>query len=247
LQLQYFIHHLGKPDVARRRASFSSMAFDIDAPPSPTLTFNPDMILPDKESSPLQKRAIMASWNTGSPPGLHSIATAKYQSVHRVGPGQLSPPIHVRPASPLESIDEADVTPKKSRSMHSLHYATTGLASSPTLRNSPYLSDLAPPRASSRISNSSSSIHSEDLDDIRWPRLDGQDTEESVMLDEDEDRFGNFPKSDDDVDAEAWLATRENETSEDFLSRRADIILANAKKRLNVSGFFPPFPLSPPV
>jgi len=177
----------------------------------------------------------MAAWTTGTTPILNSIATAKYQSVHRVPPGQLSPPIHVRPSSPLESIEEVDVTPKKARSTQSLHFASA-LASSPTLRSSPYLSDPTPaPRASSRISNSSSSIHSEDLDDIRWPRLYGQDAEESVVLDEEEDRFGFFPKSDDDTEADAWLGARGDENSEDFLSRRADIILANAKKRLNVS------------
>jgi len=105
-----------------------------------------------------------------------------------------------------------------------------------------------------RTSDGSSSVHSDDLENMKWPGFDsgGDAEEESVVLDEEEEKFGSFPKvvgSDDSTDNDdQWLGPKTEDDKEnnedqdalfqDPLSRRADIILANAKKRLNVRNAF---------
>lgn len=95
-----------------------------------------------------------------------------------------------------------------------------------------------------RLSNASSSVHSEDLENMKWPGFDGPGAfdDSGVVLDEEEeDHIGHLPKvanGDDDIETERWLDGPEDGDDDPYssaaLSRRAEMILANAKKRLNV-------------
>jgi hypothetical protein len=102
-------------------------------------------------------------------------------------------------------------------------------------------------RRMSELSIDSSSVHSEDLE--RWKpkqqtRVNTEGSDEMERnLNRFRTRFGEksrasaIDESETDggeSDQEAWPTQREGESSEDFLSRRAEIILANAKKKLNV-------------
>jgi hypothetical protein len=225
------------------------MARDFDAfaqmqPPSPTLT-NPDMILPfgsfgppsppRKEQPPLLLANVrdldLTSYGLGSGKRARNLST------------RTPPPSNSRQSTALSDIAEIDTTPKK------LSRVVDTVASSPTLRDYGNTSRLSDWRAgSNRRMSDSSSVQSEDLENLKWPGFDshgGMDTE-SEMSEQEEERFGSFPKdpgSDDNVDEgvndetdDHWLGSRPDDDDEDDdpLSRRADLILANAKKRLNV-------------
>jgi hypothetical protein len=134
-----------------------------------------------------------------------------------------------------------------------LPYRTDALASSPILQDHLDVTRWNTIKTR-RTSDGSSSVHSDDLENMKWPGFDsgGDAEEESVILDEEEEeKFGSFPKvvgSDDSTDNDQWLGPKTEDDKEnngdqdalfqDPLSRRADIILANAKKRLNVSNSF---------
>jgi hypothetical protein len=119
------------------------------------------------------------------------------------------------------------------------------LASSPTIQNA--LSGQSPSKWNGqeqrKLSPSSSSVFTEDLD--HWPGFDSHDSFEDsgVDLEEQEkrDHFTSDTDVGDDMGSERWLEERNSGSDEDdgpyssaALSRRAEIILANAKKRLNV-------------
>lgn len=163
-----------------------------------------------------------------------------------------TPPLS-RKSSNLEDIDELDATP--TRADYDRHIPDEVLASSPTLKQITPLDRLTPdwnpPKLERKWSDASSSVHSDDfesLESLKWPGFDGPAGEDgdadegSVMLDgEEEDSFGSFPEkreSDGDGDQEKFEGAKtgnENDPySPDALSRRADVILANAKRRLNV-------------
>jgi hypothetical protein len=201
------------------------MAYDFDHyPPSPTLT-NPDLILPDffgiPQTSPTRgsnaKRLSTAT----------NLAIAHLANLN----GPFSPETQARPSSPLSAIDESDTTPKRSRSVQD-----APLASSPTInptRDAPEWPLMAA-RPASGLSNGSSSIHSEDLE--KWkPTHQTNETDESVMDEEDEEKFRQFAKQSGGPEGSSSPASKEDYAAEDYLSKRAEIILANAKKRLNVS------------
>jgi hypothetical protein len=128
-------------------------------------------------------------------------------------------------------IDESDTTPRRP-----LYNANNRLPSSPTLRTlgKPIewpLNDTT--RRLSATSNGSSSVHSEDIEN--WtPTHSTNDAEESAVED-DEEKFGHLAKqTDGEGNAVNGASVGPKEDDEDFLSRRAEMILANAKKRLNV-------------
>jgi hypothetical protein len=119
------------------------------------------------------------------------------------------------------------------------------LASSPTIQNA--LSGQSPGKwngqEQQKLSPSSSSIFTEDLD--HWPGFDSHDNFEDSGVDLEEqgkrDHFTGDTDVGDDMGSERWPDERNSGSDEDdgpyssaALSRRAEIILANAKKRLNV-------------
>ena len=92
------------------------------------------------------------------------------------------------------------------------------------------------------MSGSSSSVHSDDLENMTWPSFDGPGAfnDSGVVLEEDEDRdhFPDISSGDDGTEDDRWLDAQVDADDDAYssaaLSRRAEIILANAKKRLNV-------------
>jgi hypothetical protein len=79
---------------------------------------------------------------------------------------------------------------------------------------------------------------------MNWPSFDGPGAfdDSGVVMGEEEEQ-GQFPtiaSPDEDVDNDKWLENHSDGDDEAYssaaLSRRAEMILANAKKRLNVRG-----------
>ncbi|KAH8727592.1 hypothetical protein GQ44DRAFT_738243 [Phaeosphaeriaceae sp. PMI808] len=113
------------------------------------------------------------------------------------------------------------------------------LASSPTIQNGlKSNSPRDPAHDQRRLSNASSTVMSEDFEN--WPGFDSHDQfDDSGLGLEDQEKRDQFPTND--MDGERWLNRNssgsdesDNPYSSAALSRRAEIILANAKKRLNV-------------
>lgn len=118
-----------------------------------------------------------------------------------------------------------------------------------TLASSPTIADAVSRNSKSgwhdhgkrRLSTTSSSVHSEDLENMTWPAFDGPGAafeDSGVVLDEEEerDKLPDMSVAEDEMDNERWLEGDGDEEaySSAALSRRAEMILANAKKRLNV-------------
>jgi hypothetical protein len=102
------------------------------------------------------------------------------------------------------------------------------------------MSSSSPLSRSPGHSLDASSVNSDDIESLNWSRFDGATETGSDIDDEDEERFGSFPWTSE-SDLERWDTTNEgphppyeDAYSSAALSRRADIILANAKKRLSV-------------
>ena len=206
-------------------------------PPSPALT-NPDLILPFDGAlglpvSPPRKQPP-------SPPD-SDLANGQWN----LGPQMnYSMPMRSSPAigygTPLSIIDELETTP----SIYSSHHGSDAVRSTPTLKNSPSLRvDPAwDTKNGRRWSNGSGSVHSDDIENMHWPDFEGpsEADDESVVLDDEEEQLGGLPKIADNEDPtgdEQYVSSHVDSLEDDPLSRRADMILANAKKRLHVSIF----------
>jgi hypothetical protein len=240
------------------------MATEFDYfPPSPTLT-NPDMILPSgaANSTPTRPARGFSPAQVSSISNITAALHAEPAPVMGMV-AQLSarkPPMgqYLRPTSPADpdTMDELDLTPKKPQSVQSLKEAfnngRNALASSPTINTTlvfnPTTTITSRTRRMSSNSTASSSIHSEDLERLR-PKVSRVDTDGSVAEEEMDRKLDHFRKkfnspkqihNDDETetegesDQEEWPTQRKGEPSEDYLSRRAEVILANAKKKLNV-------------
>ena len=216
-------------------------------PLSPTLT-NPDMILPDAyDNGPTVKYQHTAhdqnDYDYAS--SLEQVVTLQGRRMNGSGVRPRSPSLLrlARPLSDIQEVETSQTTPKA----RLLPYQTGTLTSSPTLQDHVDVARWETLKTR-RTSDGSSSVHSDDLENIKWPGFDSGDVEEgSVVLDDEEEKFGSFPKvvgSDDSADNDEWLGAKADDDKEnngdqdalfqDPLSRRADMILANAKKRLNV-------------
>jgi hypothetical protein len=198
------------------------MAYNIynDLPPSPTLT-NPDMILPKRGSMSPHRAPLSVETRSARP--------TTYQQYHALTlpPAPPSPSIMLHPSSPLSAIEEGETTPRRARP------GPSALASSPTLRatSDPAEWPLKETRRLSGLSNGSSSVHSDDLE--RWKPAARAGDDSLDEADEKTSRLPRVSELDDEGDHEGWNS-RDDDGTGDFLSRRAEIILANAKKRLNV-------------
>ncbi|CAN9109602.1 hypothetical protein CC77DRAFT_1093649 [Alternaria alternata] len=141
--------------------------------------------------------------------------------------------------STLRNMPDSEATPKN------VLARDDAFASSPTIQNA--LNSHSPGnwhgQDHHKISPTSSSIFSEDFE--QWPGFDSHDSFEDsgVDLEEQEKRNHSMQDSDagDGMGNERWHEDRTSGSDDDddpyssaALSRRAEIILANAKKRLNV-------------
>jgi hypothetical protein len=119
-------------------------------------------------------------------------------------------------------------------------HAPIALASSPTLSSHAPQSQTPQNR---RRASDASSLLSEDFEN--WPGFDSHDRfDDSGLGLEEQEKRDQFPGSmdtSDDMETERWLnrdSSGSDESDDPYssaaLSRRAEIILANAKKRLNV-------------
>jgi hypothetical protein len=139
--------------------------------------------------------------------------------------------------STLRNMGDSEAAVKSATAHHG-----DALASSPTIQDA--MSGL--PRNNlngqdhRRLSPASSSVHSEDLD--IWPGFDSHDKfdDSGVDLEEKHDTFPGDADIVEDMEHERWQSGPNSGSDEDeeltsaALSRRAEMILANAKKRLNV-------------
>jgi len=234
------------------------MAPDLDMvfpqpPLSPTLT-NPDMILPDNYgfSPPGKYQIPHGQTDYGNTQPVAHAATIQARRSNGIGPRPRSPSL-LRLARPLSDIQEVETSQSTPKALP-LPYSMDNLALSPTLRDEIDTERLEAPDERRLSDDSVSTVHSDDLERMKWPGFDSAEgiDEESVVLDEEEEeKFGSFPKvvgsddsPEDEKDDDQWLGPKDEselgspKPSEDLfqdpLSRRADIILANAKKRLNV-------------
>ncbi|KAF1837215.1 hypothetical protein BDW02DRAFT_544418 [Decorospora gaudefroyi] len=218
-------------------------------PRSPTLS-DAGMILPafdadfDRAASPapLMERPP-------SPPVLYKHANSSQarlssapQSRRCASQQSKSPPLSAQSSrSTLRNMAVSDAAANKGRTARD-----DALASSPTIQNA--LSSRSPGQWNGqeqrRLSPASSSVFSEDFES--WPGFDSHDNFEDSGVDleerEKQDHLTNATEVDEGVGTEQWPEERNSSGSDEddgpnssaALSRRAEIILANAKKRLNV-------------
>jgi hypothetical protein len=162
------------------------------------------------------------------------------QGRRRASPQTKSPSLSAQSSrSTLRNMTDSEAATK------SLLARDDALASSPTIQNA--LSSHSPGtwhgQDQHKISPTSSSIFSEDFE--HWPGFDSHDNFEDsgVDLEEQEKRNHSTRDSDagDGMGHERWHEDRTSGSDDEddpyssaALSRRAEIILANAKKRLNV-------------
>ncbi|CAO2650573.1 Nn.00g018650.m01.CDS01 [Neocucurbitaria sp. VM-36] len=213
-------------------------------PRSPTLS-DAGMILPhdtafDRSDSPLPYIE-----RPPSPPVLYShssqvkISSAP-QSRRRTSQSTKSTPLSAKSSrSTLRAMGDSGTVAKGANARDD------ALASSPTIHND--LSSQPPSNWSGhdkrRLSTASSSVLSEDFEN--WPGFDSHEMFDDSGVDlEEQDKHKHFPEDSDigdEMENERWPNDRNSGSDEDdgpyssaALSRRAEIILANAKKRLNV-------------
>ncbi|QDS74292.1 hypothetical protein FKW77_003732 [Venturia effusa] len=212
----------------------------------PPSDFLPDLILPDgnRTYTPSPTRGDRTPSPAATPPGIGQPVTYG-NSMHNsfVNFSRTSPQAHHRLSIALSDIEEVDSTPRGSRYVE---HKPEALASSPTIRENGAMDLVDWKSHSRRLSDGSSSVHSDELENMKWPGFDsahGADVE-SVVLEEEEERYRDLPKVADSDDTsmldDPCLGSRAGEEDdEDLLSKRADMILANAKKRLNVRAQIP--------
>ncbi|KAJ4296548.1 hypothetical protein N0V90_006593 [Kalmusia sp. IMI 367209] len=216
----------------------------LPSPRSPTLS-EISMILPHGEAlrsvSPppfAQRPPSPSSFYAHSNRSTHTIKLDTAPPGRRSSPQIKSPPLSAQSSrSTLRNMKTSEAA-AKSPSAHD-----DALASSPTvhdglLNSEP--SDFNSP--SQRRLSTTSSLNSEDLETIRnrWPGFDSQGFDDSGVDLEDEETQDQFPvaNADNEPANDRWLDGRNDEDedtySSDLYSKRAEMILANAKKRLNV-------------
>lgn len=224
----------------------------LPSPRSPVLS-EISMILPDSDT--LRSFSPTPQERPPSPPGFfaHAHRAAPSITLASAPPGRRetslkisSPPLSAHSSrSTLRNMADSVASPKPPRSPN-LYQDT--LASSPTVDDSllrPSSNDLQAAQLRRSSYGSSSSINSDDLEDMRrrWPGFDshaGFDDSGVDLEDDDDDDEGKdrFPVDVTEPEDEPWLSkTNDHDDStysSDLYSKRAEMILANAKKRLNV-------------
>jgi hypothetical protein len=230
--------------AAATRPVFRSLA----APRSPTLS-DAGMILPVNDASHI--RSVSPNpyiERPPSPPELYihtnsshvKLAFAPPQSRRRASQQAKSPPLSAQSSrSTLRTMGDSGPATKHAPILDN------PLASSPTILNG--LNSDSPKNWTAqdqrRCSNASSSVLSEDFEN--WPGFDSHNRfDDSALGLEEQEKRDQFPgdvNNSDEMETERWLSRHSSGSDESddpyssaALSRRAEIILANAKKRLNV-------------
>ncbi|KAF1972895.1 hypothetical protein BU23DRAFT_507682 [Bimuria novae-zelandiae CBS 107.79] len=218
----------------------------LSSPRSPTLSersFDSSMILPGDAI-----RSISPPLYAERPPSPSSFYAHATRSTHTVtlatAPPRRSP--HLKSSPPLSSQSSRstlrNMNPSQAAAISPALTDDT-LASSPTVQDGllrPEPSDGHSP--SQRRLSTTSSLNSEDLEMIRnrWPGFDSQGFDDSGVDLEDEETEDQFPATTPDLELESdqWGSghheEKENTYSSDLYAKRAEMILADAKKRLNV-------------
>jgi hypothetical protein len=115
-------------------------------------------------------------------------------------------------------------------------YDEPALASSPILKSEHLMpsqkTDYLPPRKQKRASTTSSIRLSKDLGDLRW---NGVEEPEAAEQEVQQDRIEEEPETSETKAPERQDGEQVDEVTYSALSKRAELILANAKKKLNVS------------
>jgi hypothetical protein len=213
-------------------------------PRSPTLS-DAGMILP--ESAHARGFSLdLQPERPPSPPALYSHTNSSHvklalapQNRRRTSQQTKSPALSAQSSrSTLRNMGDSGASPRHAPSRDDF------LASSPTIQNG--MSSTSPkswkPQDQRRASDASSML-SEDFEN--WPGFDSHDTfEDSGLGLEEQEKRDQFPgdnMSSPIMDGDRWLnrnSSGSDESDDPYssaaLSRRAEIILANAKKRLNV-------------
>jgi hypothetical protein len=213
------------------------------SPRSPVLS-EISMILPDGD----KPRSLSPSpqQRPPSPPNFyaHKNRSARTITLGSVPQGRREPSLHISSPplssqssrSTLRNMGDSAAAPNRVP-----HPYDDALASSPTVDETllrPHTSDW---QAQQRrlSSGSTSTINSDDLEDMRkrWPGFDSHTgfDDSGVDLEDDDDEKDPFPIAE--TDHEPWSGRNDDDDSSyssDLYSRRAELILANAKKRLNV-------------
>ncbi|KAI9875479.1 MAG: hypothetical protein M1830_008421 [Pleopsidium flavum] len=225
-------------------------------PPSPTLT-NPDMILPytvyplNPKPSPANRpsppsEAIGERLNSQLP---NQVSEKAISNARSVTPGNTPPLGSYGSGTMLPDIEEVDTTPKGGRSRRtSSGSRTPPLVWPPRLATTQRGGSIHVEPYLKRLSHGSSSVGSEDFDFGHWGGFDGAASVdgESVFQDEEEDNslaaahagYGTVQLSNGIQRKDTVLeGDHEDPFSHAALSKRAERILANAKKRLtNMEG-----------
>jgi hypothetical protein len=222
----------------------------LPSPRSPTLSIA-SMILPENTLRSISPPPHLE--RPPSPPsGLYSHSNKSASTIRlatapqrrQVSPQEKSPPLSSRSSrSTIRTMGSSDGSSKKSGASPPRN--NDALASSPTIADAAFTTRTPNEwDEQRRFSNASSSVHSEDLENLKWPGFGGNSSfdDSGVMLgddeDEERDHFPGDASGDPEADNDRWL-DGQSEAGEEYssaaLSRRAEQILANAKKRLNVS------------
>ncbi|KAF2199929.1 hypothetical protein GQ43DRAFT_375084 [Delitschia confertaspora ATCC 74209] len=233
-------------------ATNQSVLSGLPSPRSPTLS-DAGMILPDEptrsfspqpytERPPSPSSLLYHHSNqSGNTIKLNSAPKGRRDPSREPSPQAKSPPLSARSSrSTLRNQTSMEGVSQK----QDIRDNDGALASSPILATSfDQNIDNMENRLQRRRSDSSGSIHSDDLEKMRWPGFDSSSglTFDDSGVDLEEEEQAQFPSefsTDGDNDKERWLDGQEGEEDDRYssaaLSRRAEIILANAKKRLNV-------------
>lgn len=215
------------------------------SPRSPVLS-EISMILPDGDKprslspSPQQRPPSPPSFYAHKNRSARTITLGSVPKGRREPSLQISsPPLSAQSSrSTLRNMGDSEAAPRVS------HAYDDALASSPTVDETllrPHTNDWQAAQQRRFSNGSTSTINSDDFEDMRkrWPGFDSHPGFDDSGVDlEDDDEKDQFPVDATETDNEPWLSERKDAEdrnySSDLYSRRAEMILANAKKRLNV-------------
>lgn len=197
--------------------------------PSPTLT-NPDMVLPDS----LPEDAVRSPTSAGRPPSPSYLIAQHGQKVY-AGMGRTVEQSSRKVISRKRTFQRSRIS--SGRAPTDPNYSSPSFYSEPAYGSSPTVSIAAGPtprksrlaEEDRRISVGASSINSEDWEAMQIPEFAGLDSDTETLGDDLD--IGTPPSE---TSAGDYVSKRMSSGQSSVTLMRAELILANAKKRLNV-------------